>query len=168
MKEMRGNMLNIPCNALCITTNGYVKRNGECVMGRGIAKQIQKYYPNMPKDLGKLIETKGNNVHLVYSDEPAIISFPVKPVAKKCESHDDYVSHMKFNIGDTIMGWACKASITMIEKSARQLASLANENPHWEVILLPRAGCGAGELDWSDVKPILDKYLDDRFIAVTY
>lgn len=170
MKEMKGNMLNISCDALCITTNGYVKKDGNLVMGRGIAKQIQRYFPNITKDLGHLVKTKGNNVHLVYQeteDMPSIISFPVKPVAKICESHDDYVSHMKFNIGDTIQGWACKASMFMIEKSAHQLVRLADEHG-WEVILLPRAGCGAGELDWADVKPILDKILDDRFIAVTY
>lgn len=66
MKEMKGNMLDIECDALCITTNGFVKSNGECVMGKGIAKQIKQYFPNIPKDLGKLIKTKGNKVHLIY------------------------------------------------------------------------------------------------------
>lgn len=168
---MKGNMLDIECDALCITTNGFVKSNGECVMGRGIAKQIRHYFPNIPKDLGKLIKTKGNNVHLIYPNEsevPAIISYPVKPISKVCTSHDDYVSHMTFNIGDIIAGWACKADITIIEKSARQLVELANQHDDWKVILIPRAGCGAGELEWTDVKPVLDAVLDDRFIAVTY
>lgn len=169
MKEMRGNMFEIDCDALCVTTNGFVKANGECVMGRGIAKQIKQYIPTIAKDLGKLIKAKGNNVHLIYpkSDVPAVLSFPVKPVSKICESHNDYVSHMNFNIGDTIAGWACKADIEIIEKSAYQLAELANQND-WKTIILPRAGCGAGELEWVNVKPILDNILDDRFIAVTY
>ena len=170
MKEMRGNMFEIDCDVLCITTNGFVKSNGECVMGRGIAKQIQKYCPDIPRDLGNLIKTKGNNVHLIYDkydDIPAVVSFPVKPISKVCTSHDDYVSHMSFDIGDVIMGWACKADPKIIEQSAKQLVKLANEQG-WNNIILPRTGCGAGELDWNDIKPILDKILDDRFTAVTY
>lgn len=172
MREAKGNLLAMDCDALCITTNGFVKANGECVMGRGIAKQVQKYLPNIPKDLGKLIKTGGNRVHLIYPERrdeniPAVISFPVKPVNKVCESHNDYVSHMNFKIGDIIAGWACKADPAIIEQSAIQLVELANQYD-WETILLPRAGCGAGELNWQDIKPILDSVLDDRFTAVTF
>lgn len=168
MKELKGNMFSIECDALCITTNGFVKSNGECVMGIGCAKNIKQYYPNIGFKLGKLIKTEGNKVHLIYQDDGLdIISFPVKPITKVCKSHDDYVSHMKFGIGQTIAGWACKADINIIEQSAYQLVELANKHD-WGIVLLPRAGCGAGELDWSTVKPILSKILDDRFIAVTY
>ena len=31
----------------------------------------------------------------------------------------------------------------------------------------PRVGCGNGALDWKDVRPILRRYLDDRFILVS-
>lgn len=170
MLEDKGNMLTMFCNALCITTNGFVKRNGECVMGRGIAKQIKSYIPNISHDLGNSILNEGNKVHLIYEEtdnRPAIISYPVKPISKVCTSHDDYVRHMKFNIGDIIAGWACKADISIIEKSAHELVELAN-NHDWEKVILPRAGCGAGELNWIDVKPILADILDDRFVAVTY
>ena len=69
MKELKGNMFNIECDALCITTNGFVKSNGECVMGRGCAKKIRQYYPNIAFDLGKLVKTEGNKVHLIYQDD---------------------------------------------------------------------------------------------------
>jgi len=39
MKELRGNLFHTPCDVICITTNGFVKRNGEAVMGRGCAVQ---------------------------------------------------------------------------------------------------------------------------------
>lgn len=172
MLEQRGNMFDISCDAMCITTNGFVKTNGECVMGRGIAKAIQQYLPDIPKVLGKAIQHKGNRVHLLYphvpDTHPAVLSFPVKPVSKVCQSHDDYVSHMRFNIGQTIPGWACKADISIIQRSAKELVELANAHPEWQKILIPRAGCGAGELRWDSVQPILAEILDDRFIAVTY
>lgn len=172
MLEQYGNMFDISCDAICITTNGFVKSNGACVMGRGIAKAIQQYLPDIPYILGNAIQTKGNNVHLLYpytqDTHPAVISFPVKPVSKVCQSHDDYVAHMRFSIRQTIPGWACKADIGIIQRSAKQLVELANHHPEWQKILIPRAGCGAGELSWADVQPILTEILDDRFIAVTY
>lgn len=168
MREAFGDLFDMEGDALCITTNGFVKRNGECVMGRGIAKAIQEFYPNIPKDLGKLIKSKGNHVHLIYEeDETDILSFPVKPISKICTSHNDYVSHMKFNIGDTIAGWACKADIDIIKQSAYELVTLTDKMGY-NTVLLPRAGCGAGELSWQDVKPILDNILDNRFISVTF
>lgn len=170
MKLAKGNILEQDCEAICITTNGFVKNNGECVMGKGIAKQIKRYFPNIAKDLGYLIKTKGNKVHLIYpmtDDTPAIISYPVKPINKVCTSHDDYVSHMHFNIGDIICGWACKADIAIIETSAYELIELANKQNYHNVIL-PYVGCGAGELDWNQVKPILSDILDDRFTCMSY
>lgn len=170
MKELTGNMLETDCDAICITTNGFVKRNGECVMGKGIAKQIKQYFPDIAYDLGQLIKTNGNKVNLIYPSEPdvpAILSYPVKPVRKVCTSHDDYVSHMRFNIGDMIPGWACKADPKIIIQSAYQLVELANRHD-WKTILIPRVGCGAGELDWEDIKPLIEPILDDRFIAMTF
>lgn len=96
MKEEYGDILDMECDAVCITTNGFVKTNGELVMGHGIAKQIQNHFPNITKELGTLVKSKGNIVHQIYPMDgsiPAILSFPVKSVSKVCQSHDDYVSH---------------------------------------------------------------------------
>ncbi len=35
---------------LCITTNGYVKNNGECVMGRGCALEAKTRWPDLPEE----------------------------------------------------------------------------------------------------------------------
>ena len=39
MIEIKGSLFNEPCDAFCITTNGFIKKDGTCVMGRGCAKQ---------------------------------------------------------------------------------------------------------------------------------
>ena len=46
----------------CITTNGFVKKNGEAVMGRGCAKEACERYPGLAKQLGEKIIKKGNTL----------------------------------------------------------------------------------------------------------
>lgn len=171
MKELRGNLFDIECDALCITTNGFVKSNGECVMGKGCAKQVATMLPEVPRILGNILRSDGNHVHyLLTQNDVALLSYPVKPeVNSYMNSIDEVVSHMrnKFNIGDTVPGWACVADIEIIKRSAYELVKLVNTTD-WSTVLIPRPGCGAGELSWDVVEPILSDILDDRFIAVTF
>ena len=196
MKEARGDMfthLGI-ADAVCITTNGFTKRNGQCVMGRGCAAQAAKRFPWISSELGTLIRQEGNQVHNMWTaqwavydydlmDEldddqiaTAIVSFPVKPVSWYIgpewisKDYDQYIvrrNHMGFRVGDTVPGWACVASIRLIKRSAQQLVELANTQG-WNNVILPRPGCGAGELKWSRVKLDLETILDDRFTCITY
>lgn len=169
MKEAFGNMLHMDADALVITTNGFVKSNGQAVMGRGIAQQVAKHLPGFPKALGNLLRFRGNSVHFVMRhSDMALVTMPVKPASVIFDG-TNVVAHAThhFNIGDTAPGFWAKAQLDIIERSAHQLVDLANAN-HWNTVILPRPGCGAGELNWTDVKPILDAILDDRFIACTY
>ena len=169
MIEIKGNLFNEQCDALCITTNGFIKKNGNCVMGRGCAKQAADYWPQLPKIIGQNISNYGNIVfNLFFSDGKQLLTFPVKPIfvifdGKNC------VKHMKnkFNIGDSVPGWAAVADIKLIKTSATQLVTIVN-NYKWDKIVIPRPGCGAGELSWSVVKHELDKILDDRFYSITF
>ena len=81
MKLAKGNLFQLPCDALCITTNGFVKANGECVMGKGCAKQLVTYYPQAPRLLGQAIKQNGNVVQCFMHAGVPIIAFPVKPVS---------------------------------------------------------------------------------------
>lgn len=166
MKEAKGDLFSIACDALCVTTNGFVKSNGEAVMGRGCAKQLAQLWPDTPKVLGRLLLTHGNRMHVISAGEPAVLSFPVKPVSKICEGND-HVSHMSFKPGDVIPGWACKADIEIIKQSAHQLVELT-DRMGYRTVILPRPGCGAGELDWETVRPVLAEILDDRFTCYTF
>lgn len=168
MKELVCNVLTTECDAICITTNGFVKRNGECVMGRGIAKQIKEVIPIIPKVLGNLITQYGNNVHILLTqpNKPTLISFPVKP-ASVINNGTNVVNHCNTRIGEVTAGFLAKADLAIIEESCKQLVAIVNKT-EWKTILLPLVGCGAGELKYHQVKPILEKYLDDRFYICSF
>ena len=60
--------------------------------------------------------------------------------------------------------WWEKADLKLIEQSCQELADTCDffKPPFYMV----RPGCGNGGLDWKEVKPILEKYLDEKFIVV--
>ena len=126
MKEIVGNLWDYydMDHVLCITTNGFVKANGECVMGRGCAKEATERVPGIAKRLGALINRRGNLVHWLNT---GIVSFPVKHV------------------------WWEKGDKALIISSAEQLAREA-DNLRQKWFVLPRPGCGNGGLKWAEVK----------------
>jgi hypothetical protein len=113
---------------ICITTNGFIKNNGEGVMGAGCAKEAAERYPDLPRLLGQSLKTRGNVVSLLT---PQILSFPVK-------------HH-----------WATPASPALIEESAKELKARAERQPYLKFIL-PKPGCGNGKLNWMYVKLLLE------------
>jgi hypothetical protein len=148
MREIKGDIWDFHREGywIVIPTNGFVKKNGECVMGRGLAWQAKQRYPNLPRLLGEKILLYGNS--LFTFPEYHLITFPVKRV------------------------WWEKADLTLIDKSANILHEMFF---HYGVayihhintpVFLPWVGCGNGGLDKKNVKPILEKYLDDRFMIV--
>ena len=167
---LRGDLFHMDADAICITTNGFTKKNGDAVMGRGCAKKASEHLPELPKMLGNLLRTQGNQVHhLIDVNEISLMAFPVKPVSIVYVSPDDVVTHMrdKFSLGDTVPGYAAVADINIIEQSCQQLVQIANEQ-QWDKVIIPKPGCGAGELAWSVVAPVLHTYLDSRFYVVTF
>lgn len=174
MLEYKGDILKLigEVDAICITTNLFVKSNGRAVMGRGIARAINTLMPGTDIMLGSKI-IRGSKVDIVAQKEGTdIISFPVKTNRIKIESEydlDNIVSHMrdKFKVGDIVPGWACKANPRMIQDSCSELVWVADAKDY-KTVYLPRPGCGAGELEYEDVKPILSKILDDRFYVSTF
>lgn len=158
MIEVTGNLWTYPADVRVITTNGTVKKNGECVMGRGCALEAkQQVQFNLAKHLGDLITAKGNHVHFLYSegqqDMIDVYSFPVK--------------HQ----------WMERADLKLIERSARELVhemiGMPSDSGYLvsdksSVIVLPRPGCGNGGLRWEDVKPVIEPILDDRFHVITF
>jgi len=127
-------------NWIVITTNGNIKKNGEAVMGRGLALEAKQRFPDLPKQLGERLREYGNKVFTFTKFR--IITFPVK--------------HK----------WYEKADLKLIEESCKGLNTIFQYNLSGipTPIYLSKVGCGNGKLNWKDVKPILEKYLDERFI----
>ena len=139
MKHKIGDMWNMDYDAICVPTNGVVGKSG-LIMGAGVALQAKKYFPKLPKTLGKLVKEHGNVPYHIA--EYRIISFPTK-------HHYNYPS-----------------DIDLIENSARLVAKIA-DTMSLENIVMPEVGCGLGSLEWNDVKKVIGKILDDRFTVIS-
>lgn len=140
MIECRGQMWDYRGLAvIVITTGGLVSKKGNCAMPRGCARQANDLYPGLDAQLGALIQQHGNHV---FALEPMLVSFPVE--------------NSPYEI----------PSLSLIEQSCRELVALAQQHK-WEKIIVPRPGCGGGGLSWRDVKPILERYFDERFTIIT-
>jgi hypothetical protein len=140
MKEVFGDLWEFDgINA--ITTNGFVKRDRTCVMGRGCARQAAVKFPELPRKLASSISAEGN--HVFYFPEHRLITFPVKHY------------------------WWEPADSGLIERSARELLKIIEVKKIKEAVYLP-PGCGNGRLKWEDVKKILSPILkSDQFHIVT-
>lgn len=145
VQEMNGNLWEFYSlgeqHIACITTNGFVKTNGECVMGRGCAREARDKFPGFAKFLGDTIKQLGNKVHLFGT--PRLLSFPTKHV------------------------WWEKSDLELIKQSTQELADIARAKPD-NIFYLPRPGCGNGQLNWADVKPAIQDLLPDNVIVINY
>ena len=166
-------------DAICFTSNGYVNAEGKAVMGAGTAKQAKARFPGLDKHFAKLLKTCGNlpiklsnkdrqKIWLVGIEIPYhVVSFPVKPItitANASNLVDKYA--FGITIPKVVPGWMAKASLTIIEDSCRCLTLMAALE-EWQTVVLPKPGCGAGELDWEkQVKPLVADLLDNRFYII--
>ena len=171
MLEAKGDIFKTDCDAVCITTNGFIKYNGDAVMGKGCALQATKIIEGLATILGASLLVDGNSViPLLTKNSTVLVSFPVKDIAELAAlDKSNIVTHMrnKFSIGHKVPGWACVARTDIIVRSAHELVKLADELG-WKHVVLPRPGCGAGELVWENVRYLIEPILDDRFTCMTF
>lgn len=141
VREVRGDLWDYWENGhwVVITTNGDIRADGANVMGRGVAKEAAIRFPELPMRLGDRLSVSGNKVHSF--SQWHLFTFPVK-------------HH-----------WKTMAVPDLIETSAVLLVRLVaalNLNR----VYMVRPGCGNGGLKWDDVRPILNRHLDERFFVV--
>ena len=119
-------------NAICCITTNSTIRNGCAVMGRGVALQAKKRWPSLPETWAMQLYKAGNHVALIGE---RLLAFPVKREVRY------------------------KASMKLIYESLCELSYLRMLH-EWTEVFLPRPGCGAGGLDWKDVRPLCKPFHD--------
>lgn len=138
MIEIVGDLWLVPCQYRIITTNGAVRSDGCAVMGRGCAAQAKFYMPSLPRALGTKLKAGGN--HVYEFPEWSLFTFPVKH------------------------SWEQPADLPLIAQSARELRGFAEDRPE-AIFILPRPGCGNGQLEWAVVEPLL-RSLPDNILVI--
>ena len=127
-----------------VPTNTTIRRDGDAVMGAGMAKDAVDRFPGLAGSLAAHIRKFDSRI---YVQNP-IICLPTK--------HN----------------WRNPSKIEFVEQGchelldlARILTSVGDTHP----ILLPQLGCGLGGLNWErQVRPLVDSILEgDRFVLVT-
>ncbi len=113
--------------------------NCKGVMGKGIALAFKKQYPVMFAEYKKMCDQGKfrlgeSHIYQVPLMDRKIINFPTK---------DD---------------WRRKSDIKALERGLQHLVANYKD---WGVtsLAVPPLGCGNGGLKWSDVSPLIDKYL---------
>lgn len=116
-------------------------------MGAGLARQAALRFPLLAHHYGGICIFHGAGTP-VFAMEDRLLMFPVKPLCRAAPSQS----------------WRQDASLSLIERSAAELAAL-EPTLDGDLIVLPWVGCGNGGLATSDVYPILWRaLLSDRFV----
>lgn len=115
------------------------------VMGKGIALEFKKRFPEMYQDY--VLRCKRKEVHLGHpylyqaTSFPWILNFPTKNHWRSESTLESITQGLEY-LSSHYQGWG--------------IASLA----------VPALGAGQGKLDWKVVSPILHQYLDAMNIPV--
>ena len=130
-------VFNIDADALVNTINTVG------VMGAGIALEFALRYPEMFEDYKDKCDKKMLSIGKVdyYQDNILIVNFPTK-------WHFKYPSQIKW-----------------IEDGLKDFVNTYKDYD-FKTIAFPKLGCANGGLSWSDVKPLMEKYLSDLDIEV--
>ncbi len=107
------------------------------VMGKGIAKTFKAIYPEMFKQYKGFCEDGSLTVGKLWlykTSHKWILNFPTK-------------KH-----------WRNKSRLEYIEAGLQKFASTYDRKSLLQVSF-PMLGCGNGDLDWDDVRPLMEQYL---------
>ena len=120
------------------------------VMGKGIAKEFKSIYPEMFIEYQQFCESGRLNVGDLWvykTPHKWVLNFPTK-------------KH-----------WRSPSNPEYLEAGLKKFAQVYQE-ARITSVSFPQLGCGNGELDWTEVKPLMEEYLKglpiEIFIHVVY
>lgn len=135
MSFQTGNLLTSDVEALVNTVN--------CVgiMGKGIALQMKQAFPEMYKKYSKACENGEIKIGSVFTYHTGLLYNPRYIINLPTKKH-----------------WKGKSKIEYVNSG---LDALINEIKKLNIksIAIPPLGCGNGGLDWSEVRPLIEKKL---------
>ena len=138
-------------DAICFTSNQVIKTGYLLVMGAGVAKAFRDRFLLVDGAAADTIKKNGYQCQVVdWSGYVDVIKRPPVPIV----------------MFPTKYHWRDPSDIQLIEKSARELMTLIEEND-WKLVALPRPGCSNGGLRWEDVKKVIESILDNRVVIVS-
>lgn len=114
------------------------------VMGKGLASEYKKRYPEMFKAYRELCKNEQlgiGNLWLWKATDQWVLNFPTK-------------KH-----------WRQPSKLSYVEAGLEKFVSQYERRGISE-IAFPRLGCGNGGLDWEDVGPLMERYLGPLPISV--
>jgi|HubBroStandDraft_1064217.scaffolds.fasta_scaffold00037_54 O-acetyl-ADP-ribose deacetylase (regulator of RNase III) len=114
------------------------------VMGKGLASAMKQRYPEMFKGYSRLCAEKKLHIGQLWlwkAPTRWILNFPTK-------------KH-----------WRNPSKLYYIEAGLQKFVSEYERRGIWE-IAFPRLGCGNGNLDWGDVRPLMERYLSNLPIQI--
>lgn len=131
IEYIEGNIFESPAQVIVNTVNTVG------VMGKGLALSFKQRYPDMFNRYKIACEKHQltiGKLMLFYEEDHWLLMFPTKE------------------------NWRNPSKIEYIEKGLMKFVSTyADKNI--TSIAFPRLGCGNGELDWNEVKPLMERYL---------
>ncbi len=131
IKYIEGDIFSSPAQVIVNTVNTVG------VMGKGIALEFKNRYPHMFEIYKRVCEKRQLSIGklmLVYEPDHWILLFPTKQNWR-------YPSKLEY-----IESGLIKFTQTYVEKNISSIA-------------FPKLGCGNGELEWDQVKALMEKYL---------
>lgn len=138
IEYVEGNIFDSPAQVIVNTVNTVG------VMGKGIALEFKKRYPEMFERYKiaceKRILTIGK-LMLISAPDHMLLLFPTKE------------------------NWRYPSKLSYIEKGLKQFCDNYAQRGITS-IAFPKLGCGNGELDWEEVRPLMEKYLKNLPIDV--
>lgn len=136
------NIFNSPAQTLVNTVNTYG------VMGKGIAKEFKKYYPEMFYKYKTICKKNKLDVGLLLLNKGEIVK-----TSNGMEIREKWVLNFP-----TKRHWRSRSKLEYIEKGLEKFVN-TYEGKGITSISFPQLGVGNGKLEWKEVQILMEKYL---------